>query len=279
MTDQVDAMYSPWRRAWLYVLAGSVAFFLVAPTIIIIPLSFSDGSLLRFPPTALSLRWYDAFFSSPEWLQATRVSIVTALGTVILATPAGILAAYGVRTSQGRTGEIIVAIVMAPLIVPVVLTGVGLFFSYARLGLNNTLPGLVLAHAMFAVPYVFVTMSSALQNFDLNQQRVARSLGASAARAFLTVTLPQLRLSVLASAFLAFLTSFDEVVIALFISGGQLSTLPKLMFQELRMSLDPTITAVSSLMLSLAVFVLAATQFLSRRERQRLGTAAGPLRQ
>jgi putative spermidine/putrescine transport system permease protein len=215
------------------------------------------------------LRWYEAFLSSPRWIEAAKVSGLTALGAVALATPSGMLAAWGVRTSRGRTGELILAVVMAPLIVPVVLTGLGLFFSFARLGLNNTLPGLVIAHSMLAVPYVFVTMSSALQSFDLNQQRVARSLGASAPRAFFTVVLPQLKFSILASGFLAFLTSFDEVVVAAFISGGSHSTLPKLMFEELRMSLDPTITAVSSLMLGLAILVLAVTQMLSRREHRR----------
>ena len=158
---------------------------------------------------------------------------------------------------------------MAPLIVPIVLVGIGLFFAYARLGLNNTIPGLVLAHSMHAVPYVFVTMLSALQSFDLNQARVAQSLGASPVRAFTTVTLPQLRLSVTAAAFLAFLSSFDEVVIALFVSGGVVPTLPKMMFQELRMSLDPTITAVSSMNLLLALLVLLTTQLIGRRERRR----------
>ena len=123
------------------------------------------------------------------------------------------------------------------MVAAAVLVGIGLFFTYARLGLNNTIPGLVLAHSMHAMPYAFVTMLSALQTYDMNQARVAQSLGASPARAFMTVTLPQLRLSVFAAAFLAFLASFDEVVIALFISGGVIPTLPKMMFQELRMSL------------------------------------------
>ncbi len=154
------------------------------------------------------------------------------------------------------------------------LLGIGLFFTYARLGLNNTLAGLILAHSMHATPYVFVTVLSALKNFDMNQPRVAQSLGASPVRAFVTVTLPQIKLAVIAAAFLAFLSSFDEVVIALFISGGTIPTLPKLMFTELRMSLDPTITAVSSVMLTLALAILATSQFLSWNQQRRLGVRA-----
>jgi len=246
-------------RLWLY---------LVVPVFLIVPMSFSDASLLRFPPQGWSLRWYRSFFGSDRWMEATRVSFIVAFATVALATPAGTLAAYAVRMSDRWTGQLIWAVVMTPLIVPLVLLGIGLYFTYARLGLNNTYPGLILAHAMHAVPYVFVSMFSALQSFDLNQPRVAQSLGASPLRAFLEITMPQLKLPLFSGAFLAFLASFDEVVIALFIAGGDIPTLPKLMFTELRMSLDPTITAVSSLMLMLAVFVLAVIQLLSHnRER------------
>lgn len=262
-------LVAEWRRAWLYALSGTIGLFLILPILIIVPMSFSDASLLKFPPADLSLRWYRAFFSSDRWVDAARTSCIAALLTVLVATPAGTLAAYGVHTSRSRLTDVIWGIVMAPLIVPIVLVGIGLFFAYARLGLNNTIPGLVLAHSMHAVPYVFVTMLSALQSFDLNQARVAQSLGASPVRAFTTVTLPQLRLSVTAAAFLAFLSSFDEVVIALFVSGGVVPTLPKMMFQELRMSLDPTITAVSSMNLLLALLVLLTTQLIGRRERRR----------
>lgn len=263
-----------WQRLWLYLLGGLIAVFLIAPIVIIVPMSFNDSSLLRFPPTALSLRWYEAFFGSARWMEAAGVSLVTAAGTVALATPAGTLAAYGVHTSSPRVAGLIWAVVMAPLVVPIVLLGIGLFFTYARLGLNNTLAGLILAHSMHATPYVFVTVLSALKNFDMNQPRVAQSLGASPVRAFVTVTLPQIKLAVIAAAFLAFLSSFDEVVIALFISGGTIPTLPKLMFTELRMSLDPTITAVSSVMLTLALAILATSQFLSWNQQRRLGVRA-----
>ncbi len=253
-------------RLWLYAVSGAIAIALILPMLLIVPMSFSDATLMRFPPKQWSLRWYENYFGSERWIDATKVSFAVAFWTVVIATPAGTLAAYAVRTSSGRLGEVIWAIVMAPLVVPIVLLGIGLYFTYARLGFNNTYLGLVLAHAMHAVPYVFITMHSAFKSFDMNQPRVAQSLGASPFRAFVGVTLPQLSLSLFSSAFLAFLASFDEVVISLFISGGTIPTLPKLMFTELRMSLDPTISAVSSLMLMLAVLVLAFTQFVAYRQ-------------
>lgn len=268
MTSSIAELVPTSHRLWLYAVTGVIALFLILPILIIVPMSFSDASLLRFPPADLSLRWYRAFFGSQRWLGAAQTSFIVAVLTVMIATPAGTLAAYGVHTSRGSLGELVWGVVMAPLIVPIVLVGIGLFFTYARLGFNNSISGLVLAHSMHAVPYVFVTMTSALQSYDMNQARVAQSLGAPPAHAFMTVTLPQLRLSVFASAFLAFLASFDEVVIALFISGGIIPTLPKMMFQELRMSLDPTITAVSSMNLVLALLVLAMTQLIARRERR-----------
>lgn len=267
MTAQVETL--PERhRFWLYALSGIIGFVLILPILLIVPMSFSDTSLMRFPPQQWSLRWYENFFGTDRWLDAAKVSFIVAFWTVLLATPAGTLAAYAVRTSRRGLSEAIWAIVMAPLVVPIVLLGIGLYFTYAWFGMNNTYFGLVLAHAMHAVPYVFITMHSAFQSFDLNQPRVAQSLGASPIRAFLDVTLPQLRLSLFSAAFLAFLSSFDEVVIALFISGGAIPTLPKMMFTELRMSLDPTISAVSSLMLTLALLVLAFTQFVALRQKR-----------
>jgi putative spermidine/putrescine transport system permease protein len=256
---------SGWQRGWLYLAAGIIALFLITPVLIIIPMSFSDTTFLSFPPTELSLRWYEAYIGSARWLDATRVSFIVAFGTVVLATPAGTLAAYGVHTSPGRFSELIYAIVLAPLIVPVVLIGLGLFFTYAWFGLNNTYAGVILAHSMYAVPYVFVTVLSGLKNFDMNQPRVAQSLGATPIGAFFTVTVPQLKFPIITGAFLAFLASFDEVVIALYVSGGTIMTLPKLMFTELRMSLDPTITAVSTLMLLMALPVLFMSRLVNGR--------------
>jgi putative spermidine/putrescine transport system permease protein len=264
---QKDETVSAWSRAWLIAIAAAIAFYLVLPILVIVPMSFTDAAFLKFPPPRLSWRWYEAFLGSERWMDALRTSLIVAAGTVAVATPLGTLAAWGVFTSRSRWADLVWLAIMAPLVVPIVLIGISLFFVYARFELNGTLTGLILAHAMHAVPYVFVTVASGLATFDANQPRVAQSLGASPFYAFMTVTLPQIRFSVLAGAFLAFLASFDEVVIALFVSGGEHTTLPKLMFQELRLSLDPTIAAVSSLMLLVALTVLVVSQVLSARER------------
>ncbi len=255
-------------RLWLYISAAIAALFLVLPIFLILPMSLSDSTLLRFPPEGLSLRWYEKYAGSFKWLEATRVSFLVAFVTTLVATPAGTLAAYALRIGRFRFSDAIWALIMAPLIVPIVLLGLGLFFVFAMLGLNNSIPGMVIAHSMLAIPFVFVTMSAALRGFDLNQPRVACSLGASPLRAFLTVTLPQLKVPVAISALLAFLASFDEVVIALFISGGRYSTLPKLMFSELRMTIDPTIAAVSSIMICVALLVMVVTQYLQGSARR-----------
>ncbi|MDX6751957.1 ABC transporter permease subunit [Geminicoccaceae bacterium 1502E] len=152
-----------------------------------------------------------------------------------------------------------------PLLIPVIILGVGIFCLYVQLGLVNTLPGLVLAHSIPAIPFVMVTVTAGLRQFDLNQERVARSLGATRLRAFMTVTLPQLRNSIVAGGLFAFMTSLDEVVIALFISSGPRSTLTRRMFSGLRDQVDPTIAAVSSLLIVLSVALLGTAQLLQRR--------------
>jgi len=255
-------------RLWLYLGAGTAALFLVLPIFLILPMSLSDSTLLRFPPEGLSLRWYEKYWDSFKWQEATRMSLLVACLTTLCAVPAGGLAAYALRVGRFRFADAVWAVIMAPLIVPIVLLGLGLFFVFAMVGLNNSVPGMVIAHTVLAIPFVFVTMSAALRGFDLNQPRVACSLGASPLRAFLTVTLPQLKTPVAISALLAFLASFDEVVIALFISGGRHSTLPKLMFSELRMTIDPTIAAVSSIMICVALGIMIATQYLQRSPRR-----------
>jgi putative spermidine/putrescine transport system permease protein len=251
-------------RAWLYISASLIALYLILPVLIIVPMSFSDTTLLSFPPRELSLRWYKMFLGSNRWMEAAKYSLIAASLTAIVATPAGVLAAYAVHTVRGRMADFLWGVVMAPLIVPVVLIGIGLYFTMAPFGFINSLPGLVLAHSMHAVPFVFITMLSAFKSFDMTQPIVAQSLGASPLKSFITITIPQMRFSIIASAFLAFLSSFDEVVIALFVAGGRVPTLPKLMFEELQQSLDPTITAVSSISLAVALVILMINHALSR---------------
>lgn len=253
------------RRLWLYLYTALVIGFLVSPILLVIPMSFSGGDFLEFPPSSWSLRWYRAYLTSEEWWEATIVSARAALLTAIVAPPIGVLAAYALRVSRTTRGTAIRMLVLTPLIVPVILIAIGVFFLYVKLKLLNTTLGLVLAHTVLAVPFVMLTVGARLERFELAQEMVARSLGASRPVAFLRVTLPQIKTSVFVGALFAFITSFDEVVIGLFISNGPYQTLTKRMFASLRDQIDPTVAAISSILIVLSVVVLGTAQLLGRQ--------------
>ncbi|MGE5512033.1 MAG: ABC transporter permease [Bacteroidota bacterium] len=250
------------RRLWLYVLVGLILLFLIAPSLLVVPLSFSDSRYLTFPPPAWSTRWYQAYFGSIEWREATYVSFAAAILTMLVSTTFGTLAAYGLHTLRNRLSAVAYIAFTLPLIIPGILIAIGIFLLYANLGLNNTLAGIVLAHSVLAIPLVVITVASSLKSYDMNQEMVARSLGASRPWAFLTITLPQIRISVVSGALLAFITSLDEVVISLFIAGGDRATLTKRMFNALRDEIDPTIASISTMLIVLSVVLLGLSQFL-----------------
>ncbi len=252
------------HRLWLYALAGLVMVFLMLPTLIVIPMSFSESQYLEFPPREWSLRWYRNYFGSVSWMQATATSFKAGFLTMVVSTTVGTMAAYGLHTSRFRWSGTVYALLLTPIVVPVILVGIGVFYAYVRLGLVNTLTGVVLAHSMLAIPLVVMVVSSALKSFDMNQELVARSLGASRPRAFFLVTLPQIRFAVVTGAVLSFLTSFDEVVVALFVSGGPNSTLTRNMFAALRDQIDPTIAAISTLVVVLTSVLLALSQIFGK---------------
>jgi putative spermidine/putrescine transport system permease protein len=255
------------RRLWLYVLAGLTMFFLVVPSLIVIPMSFSESQYLEFPPREWSLRWYRNYFGSVAWMDATATSFKAGVLTMLLATTVGVAAAYGLHSSRTRWSGLVQGLLLTPIVVPVILVGIGVFYVYARLGLVNTLIGIVMAHSMLAVPLVVMIVTSALKSYDANQELVARSLGASRPKAFFLVTLPQVRFSVVTSAVLSFLTSFDEVIVALFVSGGANSTLTRNMFASLRDQIDPTIAAISTLVIVLTSALLVISQLFGRERR------------
>jgi putative spermidine/putrescine transport system permease protein len=253
-------------RLWLYIVAVLVLAFLILPVFVVLPMSFSDSRFLRFPPEGFSLRWYESYLGSAEWMRATWVSFQVAVMTTLVATPLGIAAAYGLHVSGVRFARLLSIALITPLIIPIIILGVGIFYLYVLLGVVNTIPGLVFAHSILALPFVLVTVSSGLQQYDMNQELAARSMGASRLTAFRTVTLPQIRGSIVAGALFAFITSLDEVIIALFISGGQNTTLTRRMFTGLRDEIDPTIAAISSLLIILSVFLLMILVLTNRKK-------------
>jgi putative spermidine/putrescine transport system permease protein len=266
LTAPASATQIPHRsRLWLYTVAGLVVLFLVLPTLVVVPMSFSSSQYLEFPPSEWSLRWYKNYIQSGSWLQATTTSLKLALSTAVVATPLGTMAAYGLFSSRLRLGRLIMVLLLAPIITPVILVGIAVFYVYVRLHLVNTLIGLVLAHAVLALPLVVIVISSALASCDPNQEMAARSLGASRLKAFLLITLPQIRFALITAALISFLTSFDEVVIAMFVSGGANSTLTRDMFNALRDQVDPTIAAISTGMVVVSSLLLTLFQLFGQR--------------
>ncbi|AGT09783.1 ABC transporter permease [Paracoccus aminophilus] len=251
------------NRLWLYALTALVLIFLVLPTLVVIPMSFTSANSLAFPPPGWSLRWYENFFGQEKWLSATWVSLRMAFATMVISTAIGTAAAYALHVGRFAGQNPIRGVLIAPLMIPAILLAIGLFFVFARLGLLNTLTGLVLANTLVTLPFVIITMSAGLKSYDMAQEMVARSLGANRLTAFLTVTLPQLKLSLAASALLSFIIAFDEVVLSVFISGGDTATLTKVMFTTLRDDVDPTIAAVSTLLILIATLPPVLVQILS----------------
>ena len=260
-----DTQVTHGDRLWLYVLAAIIMMLLVIPTLIVIPMSFSDSQYLEFPPSNWSDRWYIVYLESSKWMRATVTSLQVGVLTMLLATPLGVMAAYALFVSEHRASRAMFVLLITPMIVPVILIAIGTFYAYGRVGLNNTITGLVLAHTVLAAPLVMIVITSALRNYDLNQERVARSLGATRIKAFFVITLPQIKFSIVTAALLSFLTSFDEVIIAIFVSGGKNATLTKHMFAALRDFIDPTIAAISTIMILISTVLLLATQFIGKK--------------
>jgi putative spermidine/putrescine transport system permease protein len=252
---------SPARIA-LLLFCSLVLLYLILPVLVIVPMSFSSARFLTFPPPSLSLRWYQEYLGNAAWIQATRVTLTVALLTVLIATPLGIASAYAISQSKLRIMRMIHLTLMLPLVVPIIITAVGIFFVYARIGLIATLSGLVLANVMLALPYVVTSVIAGLQSFDATQEMVARSLGMGRLRSFFVVTLPQIKASVVTGSIFAFISAMDETVVGLFISGGQYQPLTKRMFTALRDEIDPTIAAISTLMTaaSFLLVLIASTR-------------------
>ncbi len=259
-----DTQITHGARLWLYVVAVLVMVWLVIPTLLVIPMSFSASQYLEFPPREWSLRWYKSYFNSTSWMQATVTSLKAGVLTALLATPLATMAAYGLHVSRLRHANLLLMLLLTPMVVPVILIGIGVFYAYVKLKLVNSMLGLVLAHSMLASPVVMLVVAAALTSFDLDQELVARSLGASRIKAFWMVTLPQIKFSVVTGAVLAFLTSFDEIIVSLFVSGGDNSTLTRNMFNALRDQVDPTIAAISTLIVLATTVLLVITQYVGR---------------
>jgi putative spermidine/putrescine transport system permease protein len=244
--------------------AGLVCIFLVLPSLIVVPMSFNGDNLLRFPPHSLSLVWYAEYFTLAEWRSATWNSFTIALAVTVLATILGTLAALGLVRGRIPLRNFYIFLMFMPMIVPPIVSAVSMYGVFAEFKLVGTFPGMVLAHTVLALPFVVINVAAVLQRMDWSVERAARSLGASALSAFIHVTLPMIRPGLVVAAIFAFITSFDEVVIALYISGSQAVTLPVQMWSGLRFEINPIVASVSTLMLGLSVLSLIAISLLTR---------------
>ncbi len=269
LADYAAAVAPPARqgRPARYLLAlfgGAVLLFLCLPIAVVVPMSFSSAPSLEFPPPGLSLRWYELFFGDPRWLRAAQNSLFVALAASVLALALGSIAAYGLVRGRFRGRAMIESNFILPLILPPVITAVALYIFFARIGLLGTIAGLIVAHTILTVPYVVLLMSVAIRQFDVRIEQVAYSLGASWFRMFRSVLLPNLLPSVLAAWIFAFIISFDEVIVTLFLAGAY-DTIPKRMFNELILQVNPTITAIATLLIALSVITIGIVAWLMRR--------------
>jgi putative spermidine/putrescine transport system permease protein len=254
-------------------VATVVFAYLLFPILIVAPLSFSAGTYLGFPPPGFSLKWYANFFGRADWLGSAVLSLWIGGAVMALATVLGTPAALALVRGNFRGKGLVTAFIISPLIAPVIIVAIGVYFFYARIGLVGNPYALVVAHTCLAVPFVVINVSATLQGFDERLEHAAMNLGATPWGTFWQVTFPIIRPGVLAGAVLAFISSFDELVVALFVSGTSAVTLPRKMWESIRFEIDPTIAAVSTILVVLT-FVLFLSAELLRRRAERLRATA-----
>ena len=258
--------FSP-SKITMYFLGGLVCVFLIAPIVIVFPMSLSASPFLEFPPQEYSLRWYESFFSNNRWLRGLWNSLIAAAVTITISLPIGTLAAVGVNEMKRKTRLWLEALFILPMVIPVIIFAISLFYFIAPLRLNNSAVTLGIAHSVLAMPFVFLTVSASLKNFNKNLELAAYSLGASWKTMFWRIMLPSITPGIIAGAIFAFIQSFDDVILALFLTNIKSRTLPRIMFEGVAHEIDPTIVAISGLLITLTVLLFAINAlFASERE-------------
>ncbi|RUW85663.1 ABC transporter permease subunit [Mesorhizobium sp. M4B.F.Ca.ET.190.01.1.1] len=268
---------SSWSKVVGIIFLVLIVFYLLVPELLVVIMSFSAGQFLEFPPPGLSLQWYRAFFGDPSWYGAAWTSLQIGIVTTILSTILGTLAAYGLNRSLPRLRSTLTMVILTPITFPVIVVAIATYLGLLKLGLLGSMTGIVLAHTIGAIGYVVVIVSATLANFDSALERAAMSMGANPLRTFIRVTLPLIRPGIIGGAVFAFLASFDEVVVTSLVAGFSIRTLPLKMWENIRNQIDPTIAAVSSLLILIPVvclIVLYVAGWRSTPSLQRAGTAA-----
>lgn len=255
------------RRVLIGVAALIIAW-LIVPTLVIVPMSFNSASSFNFPPQGFSLRWYENFLTDPQWLRALGNSLQVGVLTMLLSTVIGVLAALGLWKSVFKGKALLENYFLTPLIVPGIVLAVGLYSVFLRFNLLGTLPGFVLAHTVVSLPLVITNVMASLQGVDPRLEQASASLGAGPVRTFFSVTLPLILPGVTAGALFAFVTSFDEIILSLFIQNPQLQTLPVKIYNSVMQTNDPTVAAVAVITMLTSVVVMLLAQFGSRKRKR-----------
>ncbi|MCC7271384.1 MAG: ABC transporter permease [Alphaproteobacteria bacterium] len=253
------------RRAVVWLLGGSVLAFLVVPVVAVVPMSFSSSDILELIPTRPGLVQYERFFASPDWMQAMALSFQVAIGTMVAATVLGILAALALWRLPERVRRPLEGMLILPRIVPSIVFAIAIYRLFLDVGMVGTVPSLVVAHTVMAIPFVVVMVGSALRSFDHSLDEASRSLGAGPVTTFFRITLPQIRLAILGGALFAFNVSFDEVVVTLFVSGVRSKTLPVKVWDAIQHEITPILPAISVLVIAVTLLVLVPALLIRRR--------------
>ena len=269
------------ERIWYYTfrtLCVLIFIFLVGPIFVIVPLSFNElpyftftPEMLSFDPAGYSTKWYQEFFTEDSWQIAVQNSFFIAIFATLLSTFLGTLAALGLSRPEMPFRKTIMALLISPMIVPLIISAAGMYFFYARIGIASTHFGVILAHAALGIPFVIITVTATLVGFDHSLTRAAASLGSSPTRAFFVVIVPLILPGVISGALLAFITSFDEVVVVLFVGSVEQRTIPWKMFSGIREEIRPTILAVATLLVVVSILLLTMVELLRRRSERLRG--------
>ena len=275
----------PLERTWYYsfrVICGAIFVFLIGPIFVILPLSFNAQPYFNFTPEMMSLdpvgyslRWYKDFWTDESWGQAVRNSFFIAVFAPMISTFLGTLAALGLSRPEMPYRSPLMALLISPMIVPLIISAAGMYFFYSRIGLASTHLGVILAHAALGTPFVVITVTATLVGFDNTLIRASQSLGATPTTTFFKVIVPLILPGVISGGLFAFITSFDEVVVVLFVGSVHQRTIPWAMFSGIREQISPTILAVATILVLISISLLATLELLRRRSERLRGLSPG----
>ncbi len=271
----------PGEIAWYYgyrFVCALIFLFLIIPILVIIPLSFNSvpfftftPEMLSFDPAGYSLRWYKDFVNNPQWIHSLQNSFIIAIFSTILSTVLGTLAALGLSRPYTPYKAAIMGALISPMIVPLIISATGMFFFYTKVGLAQTHLGIILAHTALGTPFVVITVTATLVGFDQSLIRAAQNLGAAPTTVFFKVIMPLILPGVISGGLFAFITSFDEVVVVLFLADFDQRTIPLQMFSGLREQISPTILAVATILVTISILLLTSVELLRRRSERLRG--------